>query len=229
MRIGHGEFTTEEFKIDDARNLFLIAIQQESPEVLKALRDTVLPCYEMDDQGADRALVRWAASYNLDNDWFLEQASETIKIWLNCPAMTREPLTWCAFSGGSGHRLPESEEERRFVFENIGWSPSQELKEHARTRLRAEFEKYLGAYLERMEVLVTGRGFERTPEKRQRTTRDDPLLHFRWLVRHLVQKKSYREIADEYSVYDVLTEDTFYKAIHKTADMIGMILKMSAK
>jgi hypothetical protein len=217
VRLGHGEYTTDRFEQNDARNLFLIAIQEVAPEVLQWLRDQVLPLYNLKPLDPKlchvsledaklflpdelwRELQAWAEKFNLREDWLLEQAIDTLAVWRVCPALTQEPIEWGVYGRGGGYMLPETHEDRRLKFECAGWSPTIERRDKARARIMAEFEAHLGAYLERLGQVAEQARFRQASEKRKRFG-DDELTHFKWLVSYQVRGHSHREIAEKYGV-----------------------------
>jgi len=226
MRLWWGEYTDDELERAGARGYFLEAIEQAAPEVLKALRDDVLSHYGEPDSHA--ALEAWAARFNLNENWLLEQALSTLNIWRQCPFMREEPLEWGVYPGGS-YWSPVPKGDIRLVFGCRGWDPVEESRATARERIEGVFQEYLAAYLGQMERLAEEREFKRSKEKRARSGAD-PLLHFKWLVRYQVQEWDYDEITQELTDNDPEGEasigvDAVRKAIVNTARLMELRLR----
>jgi len=234
MRLAFGELVTDEVERAEARGQVLAVIERVAPEVLRALRDEVLPSYAarahlslpstpivLLPAGLRAALEAWANRLGFKaQDWLLEQALQTLEVWHRCPFLLEEPLEWAVYPGAS-YWAPVSPQERRLVFQDPGWNPAEETWAAAEKRIRQAFEQHLKAYRERIERRARERGFKRPAEKRARSGPED--LHFEWLVRHQVQGWTCERIAEEYGGADqAVSPVAIDRAIRETARLIGL-------
>ncbi|NPV52636.1 MAG: hypothetical protein HPY71_03830 [Firmicutes bacterium] len=236
MRVGPGEYTTPEGQKAEAQSFFLIAVERLAPEVLKALAEEVYPCYQGEDMryvpdSLRAALDAWMQKFHIKADWILEQALDTMSLWRQYPPVLKwEPLEWGIIALGPAEWYPVPKEEQRLIFHSDGWHIDIETRGQARDRLMSEFKAYLEEYLNYVEAIAGGRGWTRTFEKRGRSARGKPDLHFEWLVRHQVQGWTCERIAEEYGGEDQwLDPASVWQGIRETAELIGLRLRTLPK
>ncbi len=239
-RLGFGEYSGENVPRALARDEFLITVAELAPEVLRSLRDDVLPVFEATNSAELRprprphwllafpdelitTLKAWGDCWHLDEEWIYEQALRLLGTWHRYPHFAaREPLAWrgLAFAAWEGPRgLP-------LVFEHAGWIPTETSPKAFKEAARDAFESYLRDYLADMEADVKARpDLERTPIK--------PSLreHLSWLVRYQALEEEWsditatatRELAD--GRRKPVEQQAVEGAVKKTAKLLGLTLR----
>lgn len=199
-RLG-GEFDPGGVSKHEARILVLRAIEEHAPEVLTDL-------FHASD---DVQLQAWAEKYNLQNNWFLKVARETLDAWKQFPELADGDLEF--LRPAIGYFSPTNYKERQLPIEfQCPWQPEIESKQSYRKRLINALDNYLI----QLEALCYKRGYDVTPEIR---TPD----HFMWLVLRKVKKMKLKDIADKYlnDNKGAIGEDTISRGINKAAKQAG--------
>jgi hypothetical protein len=213
LRLGRRRETTKVEKIETERTLFLLAISEVAPKVLRSLR-RVLPVYKRRTDKVNlkrrevkqwgkrwhpwlrekekthlerRQVERWSKRYHLTNDWLREVARDTLAMWeRNSPSRTA-----------------------------LQWSlPYQSVRvPHRMRKIR---------YPTPMKRARAGKAKTRSD--------DDPLLHYKWAVMYQCLKIDPDKIAQAYSDADpagdrAVTTSAIKKAVTKTAHRIGLVLR----
>lgn len=171
-------------------------------------------------------LVGWSEKWNLDDDWCLEAAAETLAV-MSAAGDAIEPQPLVA-GADEGIVIPFSEEELGFEFSHRGWSPTLETWESAEARLDAAFAEAKKAYREHISGLCVGRGLRRVG--RQYKGRLTKAGYDPWtcLAMHQVCEMTYEDIAGQCSLADPdakVVETTIGSAVRKAADRIGLTLR----
>jgi len=152
----------------------------------------------------------WGNRWNLGAAWVLDQAVQTLAIWLQTFGL-RERHDWGPFYNGFMIYEPPSVAVR-------GWNPYEETESEARNRMMKEFKLRLTQHLDSTREDLAVQAFERAPRK-------SAAEHFEWLVRYQVLGDSYRAIADDVG-RDV---QTVREAIDSTCRLIGIPLRPPEK
>lgn len=227
MRLGLGEVTNSELQKADARHAFLCAIESEAPEVLETLLNDVFPVYAaICDQKplfwrvcppeVKMALANWGKRFNLDFVWIYEHALDTMELWKLCPVITENrPLNWPVFNLWPAWFSPGG---GVFSF-NTFWDPVEEGRKEVIRRIQKEFEEQLQVFMDETEAQYKTAGWIKTKVKRKRIS-EDPLLHFRWAVRRIVQRWKYSEILEFYHPEGDITEDAVKHAVKDVLNLI---------
>lgn len=242
MKLFFGEFEPahRELSIGNARVAFLNAVRLHVPEVLEQLSGQPFEFYKNigapfvqwwevkygrvgRGTGLRGSLAMWSHAWHLKPDWCLDSVLKTFWEWHNFPPQ-REKLMWQ--QGGGGWMVPTNEEERRFVFEHPGWEPTYSLRKKIKAEMLGAFNEHLEEYLDRIESLVSKRGFVRTKSKNEPE-------HFEWLACFQVAGLSYEEVRDKFRPKDgpqpktYLSDDTkaHRKAINDLARFIELPLR----
>jgi hypothetical protein len=165
----------------------------------------------------DKALTEWARKFNLTDSWLLDLSLQTLYRW-ESNASALQDLHWA----DRGYETPPvilTSEEARFHFSDPGWLPAHETWRQYEAKIKSNFNHQLEEYKSRTVNLAEGRGFEQQPEVRNPN-------HFKWLARYQVLGESPSKIADHFNVPD---ENTIWRAVTKTADQIGRMLRPNKK
>ncbi len=231
MRIGIGEYDPGNIGKWKAQRLFLEAIRKEAPQVLKALKEDVLPkCpstktvknlrwftikrdrqYNRQYSELRDALLFWADRFNLREEWILEIALKTVMLWRSAKSQAEiEPLHW--FIPGVGYWGVVSDEDAAIKFSRSGWDPIAETRTTFKKRMMADFESFLENYLDKLDAIVQERGLKKTPKKNENE-------HFTWLAKWYVGNyNSFGEIARAVNV----ERQSATLGIQKAAAMCGL-------
>lgn len=177
MRLGGGEYDGKEMGKWEARCLFLGAIEKVAPHVLQDLKEL-----------SGDSLEAWAEKYNLTNNWIINTARDTLKMWDDFPELTEGPLEWIYPS--SSYWLPIDKKTRRISYNHSGWDPAGETRASFKERTMNNFEKYLEKYMDSLEGLTQEKGYIKSKEKYT-------AMHFEWLVEYQVNNKSFSSIGHE--------------------------------
>ncbi|MBC7075997.1 MAG: hypothetical protein H5T98_08005 [Syntrophomonadaceae bacterium] len=174
-------------------------------------------------------LDTWARRFNLKAPWVQEQALTTLDLWRQHPTIIEwRPLEWGVLDLGEAYWGAVSEKEQQLTF-TATWDPISESQTQAMARIQDEFNRYLKEFMSGLKAKAKQRGWVKPREKRTRSG-EDPLLHFKWLVRYQVQGWGYEEISQEFTDQDplgeaVITTDAIRKAITATAELISLQLR----
>lgn len=172
MRLGGGEYDGRVMGQWEARCLFLEAIEKNAPQVLKDLLEV-------------NNLDSWANKHNLNENWVIKTARETLKMWNDFPELTEGSLEWIYPS--SFYWLPVDKKTRQISYNHSGWNPAGETRASFKERTMSDFEKYLEKYMDYLEGLTQEKGYIKSKEKHT-------LEHFEWLVEYQVNNKSFSSI-----------------------------------
>jgi len=167
-------------------------------------RDLVAPLRE--------ALLSWAKRFHLTDEWVLDQALMTLRVWEEA-GQGADRLSW--FLPQVENASPISDVEGMFAFLTLGWGPAVETWAEANARIRRAFDRYLNHYRCQIEGLCEQRGWKRTPHKR----RGSP--HLVWLLLYQVKGWRYGEIARKHHA----DRNTVKDGIQSVADLIGLTVR----
>ncbi len=153
----------------EARILFLDAVAEVEPKVLKDLRADVFPFYDSrkilrwpDVQGDLRqALGEWAESFNLAFDWVMETALLTLWSWFMVAPEFLDEIAGDWQHATGAYWLHTSRDERRIVFRHAGWDPAGEARKAFENRIMEDFKQFIKDYTDTLAGLVEERGLER--------------------------------------------------------------------
>jgi hypothetical protein len=227
------------------RRQFLHSIRKTTPEVLEALRDDVFPGYTSaalfrvasvkleflktplgspkpspDEIAAfKRRLEAWVCRFSLSDQWLLEVALMTLERWKNASAELAA-LNW---AGLPFRPPPLPPEGREFDFHDDGWHLEDESSSEFASRVMAAFKQQLVTYKDAIRESMRELGLSLPPEIRQPE-------HYDWLVLYQVRGLSPAQIADLMSTdKKTLTDSTVFKAVSKTAELVGLRLRPPKK
>ncbi len=174
----------------------------------------------------------WASQWNLNDPWLRLRALDTLAHWHDLskdhqeayPVARLPMLDW--FHEPISLYVPLTDDDIRNRVELPCYEPWQQYREDAENNIRAEFEKLLGEYLDRVERLMEEQGWTRTKEKRN-------WQHFEWLVWYQVEGLTYDAVArrvqdsadaegDGGPFYE---RETIRGEIVSTAKLIGLTLR----
>lgn len=209
----------------DAREIFLEILIEIKPEVIKSLKNDVLPFYKgkkvtiknMDPDLRDKIKI-WANKYNIYYDWVIEAVIETLYTWSHVLPEDFKEVTqsWQHFGLSPAYWLGTNSEDRKIKFINAGWDPASETRKSAKKRILESFERYLDYHFNEIENKVKKSGKVKTPELRKRE------YHFKWFIYSHVDKKTYKEIADlnERETHVGISESDVKKAVDKVGKFL---------
>jgi hypothetical protein len=227
-----------------ARQLFLTAVAEVEPEVLRTLRLMVLPiCREALAQDLEnylegrqrgviefwesplwadfeQALHKWAKQWHLTDHWILEAAKHTAHTWDYVEQLGDELEPGWLY-GRYSYARPEN---TQLLVEARGWEPLNETRQEAKDRLHQEAERQITQHLDRVAAHALNLGYKPLPTHRSRepgVTEPKIPRHYRWLALYQVKRMTQEEIADASSV----ASRTVGLAIAKLAPEIGLTLR----
>ena len=226
------------------RHLFLEAVANVEPEVLRSLRQSVFPfCRQALAEDSENymkerrrgafsgwqspiweefelALQAWARSWRLTDHWILEAAKHTAHTWDYVEQLGDEPEPGWLY-GRYSYAHPEN---AQLLVEARGWEPSDETRQKAEERLRREAKRQIKQHLDRVETHALNLGYKPLPPHRSRepgVTKPKIPRHYRWLAEYQVKRMTQEKIADASSV----ASRTVGLAIAKLAPEIGLTLR----
>lgn len=210
--LGGGEYEwTSASSKERARHLFLERIAQIAPNVLASLREAPFKEFgEVHNPRSDTVLRRpsgdastpsldeWAERWNLNADWLLQIAIDTMGSWCRNPKGRDKAWNLGTRRNLAGTLRPS---EMAVRFQNT-WNPltenrsgaSKRLREAASTKIEKRLDEIEGLLLERSRLPVFKEGaapryaVRRTVQKRE-------IEHFAWLVRYQVLEESFEGVA----------------------------------
>jgi hypothetical protein len=205
---------------NDYRSLFLQSVARVHGDVLTTLRKEVFPKYKRFAKHPAasipanarnlpvtlrHAIRGWAGLFNLSDEWCMEVALNTLKMWTQCPSQARL-LRWSL----PGNVSTVKGAALRFEFSDEGW------RSEAWSQFEARILKRTKQLLRDYRKQIGGDG----PEKRD-------LRHLDWLALYQCKGQTYSQIANRVSkaTADNIGEDTVRKAVHGTASLIGLTLR----
>jgi hypothetical protein len=133
------------------------------------------------------ALSKWAAEFNAETAWLMDDAFRTLRDWYVAPDW-RKSLRWHAMHLHSG--APSIGEA--FEFRYQGWETELLTWSRFSECLRGEFEKVLSEYETKTRKLAELCGLVRA-------TRTHSPVNFRWFVLYQFEGLSSTAIADKWS------------------------------
>lgn len=216
------------------RRLFLADVRRLAPQVVRGLKEGVLPLwpahgaedlYEWEEleaaTGGDLvrlrdAIMAWAARHHLECDWVYQTALLTVRWWAferAKPDECRHPL--------SVDRLRWSYPGHQFFDEVMAvvepmpgtWDPFSVTEEQYRQRVNA--------HIRAIKRRVRAAGYRQQSERRERRTTLKRRLQF--LARHVVAGETYDEIANKMR-RRTISPQAIQQAIRHVADEIGLPL-----
>ena len=117
--------------------------------------------------------------------------------------------------------LPTSEDDRRLVFEHVGWDPTAATRQDARARILVDFERFLDEYLDRMEEKLVATWERGRPSPHYH----DLDRYLRWLVRYQCLDESFPDIDRAESGWPKSTGETVEKPVRDLAGLIDLKLR----
>lgn len=222
-----------------ARVAFLTQIERIAPEVLRELRDDVLPSFAKakDTDSADwilkaamegeavvqklpqwrellafvKAYGAWAEVYHLTASWLHPVILSTLNIWRLPDPEIAKPLRF--------HGMDAS-----FWIDAVNVPPCQPFRPTSETweSFKIRNAGWLCQNMEAATLLAAKRALKQTPEKRSRS--GSPVLHYTWLVRRHVLSERYTVIAKRKVAGRKFNIETVRKAVTQTAKEIGVVL-----
>jgi hypothetical protein len=218
-----------------ARLELIEAVKRVIPQFLKALSDDVFPLYEAlakagydfdrilyssagsryealsEDGGLKQALSEWAARFNANHPWLMDEALHALRSWCVAPE-SRKSLEWSSFhpssrSGATGET---------FEFSFMPWETELFTWPRYRQLLRKKFEEKLSEYEKQTRGLAESCGLVRA----RRTYSPH---NFDWFVLYQFAGLSSTKIADKWSLkYQAgIDVSTVLKGIKTVATLIG--------
>jgi len=174
-------------------------------------------------QGLAESLLGWAQRHRLTDRWLLDATLRNLGDW-STKESCGEALRWqypCCYG--------TVQDSGRVVVSGIGVEilagPDLAVQPPVyfpATETRATYLSRVRLYCEITENVVEGQGFK--PSRKKRNSK-----HLDWLVRYQIQNWSHRKIADHHGAKQTLTETAIGKALHQTADLIGITLRSPHK
>jgi len=199
---------THVMSVKEARLLFLEALDQVEPEILRKLRDEVFPYFDSDTglswltcredpsyESLREALESWADEFNIASSWIFQAALRNLWVWFVAdPSDIAGPdLIWhhdLDLGSTLTHR-----DDLASTSMPLSWDPARESPKAFRERALTDFERMLDRYIERKK---------KTQALRTGAT-DGPLPLFaplRWLALHRAKGLSPEAIAALYDERD---------------------------
>ena len=213
--------------VDNYRINFLQALNKNTPEVLKGLRDVFAVCEArgLFSQGSDKEVLveqieAWGQRFKLTDPWLHEAATVTLHQWPTDPA-SAGALRWADLPTKPSQILPPAEPLK---FEAQGWFVEREDWTEFKKRATHTFNQHLKTYKADMDAKLEGIGFRPAPKLREPD-------HFEWLALYQVLGLSPRQIATtliENGGRDI-NENGVLRAIHRKAKLIGLTLRPNNK
>jgi hypothetical protein len=217
MRLGIGEFFLDEKDVDNsvveaARKTFLNKVQEIMPQFWEDLYDG---CYKIycnidnkshiysweklknmltnDKKGSlvllYKTIITWAKKHNLNYEWVLDIAMQTLRYWYESGDGPREfklePPIYAIDQVGA--TISTEEKHIRFSFY---WDPLVMTKKEAKYWIKRLIDKKINEEVDRIMGLMEKGGYKKVPEKRD--YRGD---HFQWAAYYHVRGWSYEKIA----------------------------------
>jgi len=210
-----GEYVPEQGSgsaLEIARAEFLDVMARTYPELIRSLREEVLPDYRSGRNCAAK-LRQWAARFGAEGEsWILQDAEATLRYWAKNPraaeGLRRKRPGAAVWTG-------VSEDERRFHFEHRGWTPTMEQWRDAEKAIRKAFDERLRDYRSEMDQLMKSRQYRAMPDVRQSS-------QFEWLVRYQFGGMSPGAIG---KLSGCTTWDAVQQGVRKAAKLVGMELR----
>jgi hypothetical protein len=112
--------------------------------------------HEQDCFKLKTALRKWAAEFNADADWVLDEALQSLRDWY-VSSEWRQELRW--------HQMHPSEtlvQGDTFAFRFVGWEPQAQAWSYYKQKAREQFEKQLSAYEMKTRQAAESHGLIRT-------------------------------------------------------------------
>lgn len=245
MKLGYGELTPS--AAIPARREFFRAIERVAPEVVSSLAQEVFPLYSAaceagrtvvtreqmvgkspELKALREALDKWAENWGLRAAWCLDYAIFFLHFWRVLPRTVGQVR---ALPGGGPFKFPLKEIHPDLDRDELGqrdeipeppafdeWEPWLETREAYLERAKAALERYC----DQVQAAYEQAGWQEGVEKRARS--GTPLVHFEWLVRYQVQRRTCERIAEECQDEEGLDPASVYQAISETAKLIGLPL-----
>ena len=190
---------------EESRVLFLEAVDEVEPEVLRKLRDHVFPYYDSDSvltweecsqndlyaQLKD-SMLTWAQEYRLTYPWVYQTALRTLWVWFVADPSDTEGVDLVWHHDIDAGMILDSKNNTVLTFIHDHFDPNKDTKKSYKKKTLAAFEKYLDRYLRRKEHLLTKKS-----QPANGTFR--PEEFFQWYAQHLVNELSAQDIASLYS------------------------------
>lgn len=177
----------------------------------------IMPLFQL-----ERELWRWAESYNLKEEWFLDYALQTLSLW--CRYSQSEDFDW-AYTQQEPH-YSVVDVSSKFKFEYDPWDPKADTWKSFDVKITEEFVRYKHAYHSAMTV-----SWE--PEKKNfaRKKRED--RHFEWTIDYQIplegKTKSKSEIARDAIRHSRLDFSTVEEALKSVASLVDWKLLPSMR
>lgn len=191
-----------------AQRYFLARVDELVPEVLDELRNEALPLADANEEDQEEALQRWAERWELDVEWVIKSARNTVNVWLSEGDPSRG---WSFYLSHRGMPIPDE-------FHYSGWRYSPFIHRRAafKEAILEEVEEQLEAYMDRVEDTATEEGSLRksAPTYQQRD-------HFDWMVLYQVDGMSYSKVANHVG----RSRSTVTSACRDVSDLIALPLR----
>lgn len=233
QRLAYCEYVSQDpsnsTQIQQARDMLFEAVKRVYPTLLQKLSFEVFPLYsrlaesgyqveEMAysrtpyalltaDYGLKEGLAKWAAEFNAESGWVLDDALRTMQAWLVTPQW-RESLRWSPIPSS----LSSASTGDAFRFEYQGWETQLLAWRVYSDSLRQQFENKLSEYERETRKLAEFCGLVRA---RQKYSPDN----FEWFVLYQFAGRSSTEIARK--GYGADPDSTVLKGIKAAAKLIG--------
>jgi hypothetical protein len=196
------------------------------------------------------SLLTWARTWNLEADWFLDNACWTLDMWRQLPD-GREPLYWM-FSSTGWMRLSDVEfEDITPPFGLRAWTPDTEFRVHYERYAKEEIEEHINkdpylsnlkaslkidivdadmaevaSYCDKvLEVYLSKEDSMGKPTWKLAEKRDDLPRNLRWTIRFQVLGESFSKIALE----ENKAVSTIKRAVEDALELLDLPKREDAK
>jgi hypothetical protein len=163
----------------------------------------------------NEGLQRWSQQFNLDAEWILDAAVQTLFTW------SRHSPDQSALKWGRVPGLDMRFEQREFNFSDAGWNGEEETWKDFEDRVTRRFKKQLQEYRVDITNLAVNQGWTERHDFKEKQ-------HFDWLALYQVRQTSPKEITKHFSLVrrkPFNIENTVFKAVGRKAKLIGLTLR----
>lgn len=170
----------------------------------------------------ERTLWRWADSYNLKEEWFLDHALQTLSLW--CRHSRGVHLDWAYKL--QGPRYVAVDVPSKFRFECDPWNPKADTWRSYKGKLTEEFKEASKAYRKTITATFHSRKQTAAREKLEET-------HFQWIIDYQIpangKTKTMSEIARGATTSGGVDPATVNEAIKSLASLVDWELLPSKR
>jgi hypothetical protein len=177
-------------------------------------------------------LLQWSERFHLTSEWLLNAALYTLCQWDRYPIETLkliyrdgDPDRLRSLPVDGGLLCPFTLEEREFRLHDGGWEAGYESWTAFQKRIRTAFKASLVGYEKRLKRLAENRKYTEPPEIRNQQ-------QFDWLALYqssFLSPKDIKKLLERETPPHHTEENTIFKAVEKTADLIGLTLRPSQR